>query len=167
MTGNNWFRNLANMAQGMVAAIFVLVASATASNPAVINPFADVIGKWSGSGLMTYDDGSKERIACTAEHTGNATQLNLVIRCAGGDRDIRMTARLSSNAGRLLGWWDEKYFSAAGAINGVATANKISFTVSGNVNGEMIVTYSKNRQRIAISARNVPLRTLTIDMKRR
>jgi len=158
---------LADMAYGVVAAVFIVLASAMGSDAAVDNPFSLVVGKWSGTGLMSFDDGTKERIACEADHSGNARQLRLVIRCASGERDIRMTAHLSSNAGNLLGFWEEKFYHVAGAINGVATENKISFTVSGNVNGSMIVTYSKTRQRIVITAKGVPLRALTINMRRR
>src|SRR5690606_4158694 len=118
------------------------------------NPFEQVIGKWKGNGLMTMSDGTRERIACDAEHSGNAMQLRLVIHCASGERDIRMTARMSSNSGRLLGFWEEKYFNAAGAISGVASENKLNFTVSGNVNGKMVVNYSRNRQKISITAKD-------------
>ncbi|GIL01123.1 MAG: hypothetical protein BroJett030_10220 [Alphaproteobacteria bacterium] len=149
---------------GLAMAALLPAGPATA---VTINPFASIIGKWAGSGIMTMRDGTRERIACEAEHSGNALQLRLVIRCLSGERDIRMVARLSSNAGRLLGFWEEKYFSAAGAISGIATENKISFTVSGNVNGAMEVAYSKTRQQVSIRTRDVPLKSLEIDMKRR
>jgi hypothetical protein len=156
------------MARGfLLAATLSTAGGAAASAAAALNPFADVIGKWSGSGLMVLEGDVKERIACDAEHSGNALQLRLVIRCLSGERDIRMLAHLSSNAGRLTGYWEEKYFHALGAINGVATENRISFSVSGNVMGEMVVAYSKTRQKITITAKDVPLRSITIDMKRR
>ncbi len=116
---------------------------------------------------MTIED-NKEHIACDADHSGNASQLRLIINCVSGPRDIRMVAHLSSNDGRLLGYWEEtKYLHLAGAISGVASPNKISFKVSGIVNVTMVVSYSKTRQRIAITAKDVPLQSLTIDMRRR
>ena len=150
------------------AAIAAAILSASAATAAAaVNPFALLIGKWSGNGIMTMNDGTRDRIVCDAEHSGNAMQLRLIIHCVSGERDIRMKATLSSNAGRLLGFWEEKYFNAAGAITGIATENKISFTVSGNVNGKMIVSYSKTRQKISIVTKDVPLSSLQIDMKRR
>ena len=148
-------------------ALAAAVTLSTAAGAAPGNPFALVIGKWSGNGVMAMSDGSRERIACTAEHTGNAAQLNLVIRCKSGERDIRMTARLSANNDRLMGFWEEKYFLAAGAITGTVDDNKLNFSVSGNVNGEMTVTFSRTRQQVLISARDVPLKSLSIDMRRR
>lgn len=160
-------RGVAAAAIKAIAAAIVLAASALHSHAATVNPFELVIGKWKGSGVMTMSDGTKERIACDADHSGNSLQLRLVIHCVSGERDIRMLARLSSNSGRLLGFWEEKYFSAAGAISGIATENKISFTVSGNVNGNMVVNYSRTRQHVTITAKNVPLRSMDINMKRR
>ncbi|MCB1463674.1 MAG: hypothetical protein KDJ90_14905 [Nitratireductor sp.] len=151
-----------------VLGLSILALFATASYAApVINPFAPLIGKWGGSGIMTMDDGSRERIACDADYSGNAIQLRLSIRCKSGERDIRMSARLSSNAGRLLGFWEESYFKAAGAIAGVASDTKLDFTVSGNVAGKMIVNYSRSRQSVLITTQAVPLRSLKIDLKRR
>lgn len=164
---HNSERGIAAAAIRAVAAAIVLAASALHSHAATVNPFELVIGKWKGNGVMTMSDGTKERIACDADHSGNSVQLRLVIHCVSGERDIRMLARLSSNAGRLLGFWEEKYFKAAGAITGIATENKISFTISGNVNGKMIVTYTKNRQNIDITTRDVTLQSLEISMRRR
>ncbi|MCG6858665.1 MAG: hypothetical protein LJE67_11440 [Salaquimonas sp.] len=147
-------------------AIVALSAAGSAAEP-TINPFSQLIGKWGGGGIMTMDDGTKERIACDADYSGNSIQLRLSIRCKSGERDIRMSARLSSNAGHLLGFWEEKYFNAAGSIAGVATANKLDFTVSGNVNGKMLVNYSRARQNVSITTKAVPLRSLKIDLKRR
>ena len=152
--------------KAIVAAVILSTSAAMAEADAT-EPFALLIGKWKGGGIMAMSDGTRERIVCDAEHSGTALQLRLIIHCVSGERDIRMQANMSSNAGRLLGFWEEKYFNAAGAITGVATGNKISFTVSGNVNGKMIVDYSKNRQKISITTKNVPLSSLKIDMKRR
>lgn len=153
------------------AAAAVLVMLATPSTGAhaqpKINPFEELIGKWRGNGLMTMEDGTRERIACDADYSGNAIQLRLSIRCRSGERDIRLQARLSSNAGKLLGFWEEKYFKAAGAIAGVSSERRLDFTVSGNVNGKMVVDYSDRRQNVLITAQAVPLRSLKIDMKRR
>jgi hypothetical protein len=149
------------------AILLVCTVSAGTADAITVNPFSAVIGKWSGSGLMTMRDGTRERIACDAEHTGNSLQLRLVIHCPAGERDIRLVARLSSNNGRLLGFWEEKYFNAAGAISGVASENEIKFNVSGNVNGTMLVTYTKNTQQVVITTQQVPLASLKIDMTRR
>ena len=151
----------------LIASLFVLVLSSGVAAAVVINPFAPLIGKWGGNGIMTLEGGKRERIICDFEYTGNSIQLRLVIRCNSGERNIRMTARLSSNAGHLLGFWEEKYFSAAGAITGTATENKIDFTVSGNVNGKMIVNYAKNSQKVLITTQNVAFKSLNITMRRR
>lgn len=158
---------LAIFSRLVLLAGLITLAAAPASAAPSVNPFEQLIGKWRGGGIMTMDDGSRERIACDADYSGNSLQLRLSIRCRSGERDIRMSARLSSNAGRLLGFWEEKYFKAAGSIAGKASDNRLDFTVSGNVNGKMIVDYSRARQSVKISTQAVPLRSLDIDLRRR
>lgn len=129
--------------------------------------FADIRGKWGGSGTMTLKDGEKQRLACTSQYGGSATQLSLVINCKSSSNRIIMNASLSANAGKLLGTWEEKTYSAIGTISGIASKNKIRFYIGGNVLGTMTVKYSKRTQDVTIKASNVSLQDVKIRMTRR
>ena len=116
---------------------------------------------------MTLEGGRKERLKCDATYSGGASQLTLSINCRGGDNEVKMQAKLSANQGRLLGIWEEKVNRVAGSISGVASKNRINFSIMGVVTGTMNVTYSKTRQKVDITARGVPLQTVSMNMTRR
>jgi hypothetical protein len=153
------------------AVVFVSCAAISFSagpGSAAVNPFALLVGKWGGNGMMTLEGSRKVRLACDATYSGGAAQLTLAINCKGGDDyRVEMRARLSSNAGRLLGVWEERYFNVAGSISGTASENRISFRVIGAVQGTMDVNYSKSRQTVSITAKGVPLQAVTMNLTRR
>jgi hypothetical protein len=154
----------------LAAMVFFSAALASSAGPgsAAINPFALLVGKWGGNGMMTLEGSRKVRLACDATYSGGAAQLTLAINCKGGDDyRVEMRARLSSNAGRLLGVWEERFFNVAGSISGTATENRISFRVIGAVQGTMDVSYSKSRQTVNITAKGVPLQAVTMNLTRR
>jgi len=129
--------------------------------------FTEIRGKWGGNGTLTLRDGTKERLACSSQYGGSATQLSLIISCRSKVNPITMNAKLSANSGKLLGTWEEKTYKAIGTISGVATENKIKFYIGGNVLGTMTVKYSKRTQDVTIKASNVSLQDVRIRMTRR
>jgi hypothetical protein len=151
---------------GHLAAIVALLAVGAPAH-AEVNPFQTLLGKWGGSGMMTMDDGRKERLRCDATYSGNSAQLRLAINCASDVRKIILQARLSSNAGNMMGMWEEKTFNALGTIAGKASDKDLDFTIAGNVMGRMTVRYTRSRQEIAITAQAIPLKTVTMSLTRR
>jgi hypothetical protein len=131
------------------------------------NPFELLVGKWGGNGMMTLEGGRKQRLTCDANYSGGASQLTLAINCRGGENRVRLAARLSVNAGRLLGIWEEKEYRVAGTISGVASKNRVNFNIVGVVQGTMNVAYSKARQKVEITAKGIPLQTVSMTMTRR
>lgn len=129
--------------------------------------FASLRGKWGGSGTMLLKGGEKERLNCTADYSGSASQLRLAINCKSNFNKITMKARLSSNAGHLLGVWEEETYRAIGSIAGIATPSKITFYITGNVFGTMTVRYTKSRQEVSIKTQKISLRDVSITLRRR
>ncbi|MCU0790067.1 MAG: hypothetical protein MUE79_03285 [Nitratireductor sp.] len=154
------------MRMAPVAALLLLL-PAGGAGAATENPFELLVGKWGGNGLMTLEGGRKQRLTCDANYSGGASQLTMVINCRGGDKEVKLQARLSVNAGRLLGIWEEKVNGVAGTISGTATKNRVTFNIIGVVQGTMSVSYSKARQKVEITARGIPLQTVSLNMSRR
>lgn len=149
------------------AATGICLAQPSAAKAATENPFELLVGKWGGKGIMTLEGGRKQRLTCDANYSGGASQLTMAINCRGGENEVKLQAKLSVNAGRLLGIWEEKVNRVAGSISGIATKNRVSFTIVGVVQGTMIVAYSKARQKVEITARGIPLQTVSMTMTRR
>ncbi len=131
------------------------------------DPFAVLRGKWGGGGKMVLNDGTIDRLNCNAQYTGSSSQLILAINCTSSSNKIKMKARLSSNAGRLLGVWEEDTYKALGTISGKMTEDRITFFIGGNVIGNMVVRYTKRRQNIAIKTKGIALQNVTMTLRRR
>ncbi|MCB1451920.1 MAG: hypothetical protein KDJ67_17695 [Nitratireductor sp.] len=150
----------------MVIASVALISAIAPASAAGDDPFDVIRGKWRGSGTMSFTDGTKQRIACSAQYTGTASQLGLVIACKSSISEITLSARLSANGGNLLGTWEEKTYKAIGSVSGRATESRIRFYIGGYVLGTMTVNYNKSRQQVVIATKGIPLKDLTIAMKR-
>src|SRR5262245_19718142 len=94
----------------MIAAAALFVASFSVSATfAQSGPFAGMAGNWSGSGAVTLDDGSTERIRCRATYGvgagGNA--LNLTLICASDAYKFDLRSEVAATGGTLSGTWSE------------------------------------------------------------
>lgn len=129
--------------------------------------FADLRGKWQGTGTMSFRDGDKARIACRADYTGAASQLILSIDCTSKLSDVHMTARISANNRNLHGTWRERHYGAIGSITGQIDDKTIRFSIGGNIFGKMTVRYSKSRQTVRVTTAGISLEEMSVSLRRR
>lgn len=126
-----------------------------------------LLGSWGGSGTMKLQDGSSERIGCTGYYTGGGSQLSMVIRCTNDNQKIEIRSKLSVNANKLSGNWEEVTYNATGQINGKISGNKIKFSIQGAVSGTMSVKFSKYSQKINIETNNIGMSSVDITLRRK
>lgn len=151
-------------------AVILLFTSLSAAVPAHAQEkdlFIQLRGNWGGGGIMHLSEGRKSRITCDAKYSGTATQLVIAIHCKSDFQDIDLRARLSKNMGRLSGTWEEKSYSAIGAITGAAQPSRLNFMIGGGVAGRMTVNYSSRKQQVTIQTAGIPLEKIEINMSRR
>src|SRR3954454_2629409 len=83
-------------------------------------PFAGMAGVWSGSGTITLDDGSSERIRCRATYAvglgGNG--LNLSLTCASDSYRFNLASNVVARGGSLSGTWSESSRNVSGNLDG-------------------------------------------------
>lgn len=147
-------------------AVPLMAAMPGPSGAAGEDPFELIRGKWAGTGVMSFTDGTSERIVCNSQYSGTASQLGLFIGCKSNISAIALSAKLSANAGNLLGTWEEKTYKAIGSVSGKATENRIQFYIGGNVLGSMTVNYNKTTQQVTIKTTGISLKDMTITMRR-
>lgn len=126
-----------------------------------------LLGSWGGSGVLKLESGKSERIRCNGYYTGGGSQLGMVIRCTSKDQKIEMRSKLSLNADRISGNWEERTYNAEGQINGRITSTKMNMSISGSITGTMNVQYSRTRQNVSIRTNNVGLQKVDIVLTRR
>lgn len=148
---------------------FLIVAAQGGQQPAVAaNPLNKLIGSWGGSGSFKLSDGRTERIRCNAYYTGGGSQLRMAVRCRGGENKIEIRSRLSHNAGRLSGSWEERTYNAEGTASGTVSGQTLRLNISGGgLFGSMRVSFSRTRQTISVSVRGVGLKSVRVTLRRR
>lgn len=149
------------------SAAAIAVALAMATTPAAAqSPFPALAGAWSGGGQVKLVDGKTESIRCKANYTTTESGLGLTLRCASASNKIEMHATLSNQGGDVSGRWEERTFSATGDISGRATASKLNLTISGGVNGSMLVSIGSSAHSVNISTDNPTLKGVSINLQR-
>jgi len=83
-------------------------------------PFAGMAGVWSGSGTVTLDDGSTERIRCRATYAVGAggNGLNQSLTCASDSYRFNLSSNVMARGGALSGTWSESSRNISGNLEG-------------------------------------------------
>ena len=131
------------------------------------SPLNTLMGSWGGSGSFQLSDGRQERIKCNAYYTGGGSQLRMVVRCQGGENKIEIRSRLSHNAGRLSGTWEERTYHAEGTASGSVSGQSLNLSIKGGVSASMRVSFSRSRQTISVSVSGGQLTSVNITLSRR
>lgn len=154
----------------MAHTALLLAAWGTASiaNAAPQDAVATLVGSWSGSGRISYTDGSSEGIRCTAYYTGGGSTLKLAIQCKSDKNPIHLRSQLRISGSRASGDWEERTFNASGTASGTISANSLSLSVSGGgFTGSMGVSISKSSHTVTITTQGIPMTRATMNFSRR
>ncbi len=102
-----------------VAALLIASVWGSASY-AQSGPFAGMAGNWSGSGTVTLDDGSTERIRCRASYAvgagGNGLQQTLT--CASDSYKFNLSSNIMAQGAAISGTWSESSRNINGNLEG-------------------------------------------------
>lgn len=138
------------------AALFAAVGlSSAAYAQAPSAPFAGMAGVWSGSGMISFEDGSKERIRCKATYavSGDGTGLNQSLLCASDSYKFELKSDVKAKGGELSGNWAETTRGVTGSLQGRASAGKFNVDVSSPAfNAKLILTTTGNKQQVSITS---------------
>jgi hypothetical protein len=122
------------MNSGKFAALAVtasLLAFAMPPAGAADGPLSHFAGTWSGSGKITVQNGSSERIRCRSSNSASGNGLALTLRCASDSYKFELASDItSSEGGNISGSWNETTRGVMGSLSGKATANNISATAN-------------------------------------
>jgi hypothetical protein len=137
------------------AAATLLAASASGSaSYAQSAPFSGMAGVWSGSGTVTLDDGSSEKIRCRATYAvgDNGNGLNQSLVCASDSYKFDLRSDLIANQGALTGTWSETSRNINGILQGSARAGnfRVLATAPG-FSADITLTTRGNSQSVSIA----------------
>jgi hypothetical protein len=137
------------------AAFAAVLGLSSAAAQAQSAPFAGMAGVWSGTGSISLEDGSKERIRCKATYavSNDGNGLNQSLLCASDSYKFELKSDVKSKGGELSGSWAETTRGVTGSLQGQASAGKFNVDVSSPAfSAKLILTTTGNKQQVSISS---------------
>lgn len=139
-----------------VVTLFVAALSGSASY-AQSGPFAGMAGVWAGSGTVTLDDGSTERIRCreTAAVGDGGNGLNLSLVCASDSYKFDLSGNVISDRGALSGYWSEASRNVNGSLQGRGGSGNFQvLATAAGFAAQLSLTTRGNRQSVVITSQS-------------
>src|SRR5262245_7937522 len=155
---------MTKLSSWLVAGLLMLAGSVPA---AAVSPIEDLNGYWSGNGFVVLANGNTERVKCSVIYkvTDGGAQIRQTMRCASADYRIDALADLRVKGEKVSGRWEEKTYSATGAVSGKFSENSFVLSIQGaNFSAAMNVSLSDCKQNISISPQGLDVTRISIGL---
>ena len=131
-------------------------------------PFADFEGAWSGTGSVAHQDGTMERLRCSAEYAPRGeNMLSQRLRCKSDSTNFDLVNTIQNDGGRLFGEWLETSRNARGNISGRLGRGTMQGTAQGpGFAASIAVAVRNGKQTVSIRAQGGDINTVTIALAR-
>jgi hypothetical protein len=132
-------------------------------------PFAHFTGSWSGSGTITVQDGSRERIRCRGNYKASegGASMNLSLRCASDSYKFELASDIAYDGGNISGSWNETTRQVYGQLAGRMTSNRIQATASSvGFNATLSISTRGNSQSVSIKSPGSEISEVAISLAR-
>jgi len=109
-------------------------------------------GTWSGSGTVTLEDGSAERIRCRAHYAVSGPRMNMTLLCASESYKFDLQGSVAAEGGgAIAGSWSESSRGINGSLQGRGGNGNFQVVASAQgFNAQISLTTRGNRQSIVI-----------------
>jgi hypothetical protein len=112
-------------------------------------PFGPLAGNWAGGGVITLDDGSKERIRCRAGYAVAGPTMTMTLTCASDAYKFSLSANVVDQGGAVSGTWSEATRAVSGTLQGRGGAGSFEVVASGpGFNANISLRTAGNKQSI-------------------
>lgn len=141
---------------GMTAGAAFCIAAAiplVEANAVTASPFASLVGRWSGAGMIGYKASPPEKIKCRATYVTSDAQneLKQTIRCATAGGNVEIVSNVKEASGKLSGHWKETIRNFEGDLTGDVTPKGFRVVVkSADVTANMDIIVNGNMQAVEI-----------------
>ena len=139
----------------MAAAVLFAGSVFAAPAQAQSGPFAGMAGNWAGGGVVTLDDGSKERIRCRASYRVAGSNMAMTLTCASDAYKFQLSADVADQGGAVSGTWSEATRNVSGTLQGRGGGGSFQVVASAaGFNANISLHTAGNKQSISMSADN-------------
>jgi hypothetical protein len=144
---------------GLLAAATLFIGGTAAVAQLKTVKIDEFSGYWSGTGTVTWTNGSTEQLKCVATYRPGADQVRQNLRCASQGYSISASVDLKFAGSAVTGTWEEKTYSANGAITG--TVNDKGFVLA---IVDMTVDHTTCKQAIDIDPKGMDVAKIKIGL---
>jgi hypothetical protein len=110
-------------------------------------------GNWAGGGVVTLDDGSKERIRCRASYQVAGASMTMTLTCASDAYRFQLSANVVDQGGTVTGTWSEASRGVAGTLQGRGGGGSFQVVAAtAGFNSNISLRTAGNKQSISMSA---------------
>ncbi len=139
----------------MAAAVLFAGSLFGATAQAQSGPFAGMAGNWAGGGIVTLDDGSKERIRCRASYHVGGPNMTMTLTCASDSYKFQLSANVVDEHGVVSGTWSEASRAVSGTLQGRGGGGNFQVVASAaGFNANISLRTAGNKQSISMAADN-------------
>jgi len=152
---------------GLIVAGVAGAAMTAAGAAAAAGPFDGLPGKWAGTGVVTYSDGTKERLQCSVKYEQtDPNSVTQAVACTSDSYNFRINAFYKSNANGLVGHWSETVLQVSGSLTGTVSDGhiignlrgpafqaRVNVDTKGNQQTVTVVTAEQHISQVAIQVR--------------
>ena len=136
---------------------------------AAIRPFKFLAGIWSGTGLITMQDGARDRIRCRGTYAvhGGGDNVLLELRCASDSYKFELSSDITQSGGHLRGNWSENTRHIGGTVSGRATSSSIQARAESDIFTALLaVNTHGDRQTVSIQSPGSEMSEVSISLTR-
>ncbi len=149
---------------GLWCVAAVALASAAAAQVRIVK-LDEFSGYWSGIGSVTWNNGSTEQLKCVATYRPGPDQVRQNLRCASQGYSISAAVELKVSGDVVTGTWEEKTYSANGAITGKVNDKGFVLSIIGpTFSADMTVDHTTCKQAIEIDPKGVDVTKIKIGL---
>ncbi len=136
-------------------------------------PFAGMDGSWAGSGTVSLDSGTKERMNCTAQYLvkDNDNNLQQHLNCTSPSYNFKVNTYVDHQGGSLSGYWEELQNNVRGSVAGSARGSSVRVVLRGSAFSATLnlVTHGNSQSVTIIPGRdtNTQVQRVAISMRKR
>lgn len=149
------------------ATLAMLVASAGPS--AAAGPFEQFEGNWTGTGTVSVENGTHERLRCRAHYDigGGGTTLQQNLTCASDSYKFNVVSNVRAEGSDISGSWSETSRNANGRISGHIGPTQISANVAGvGFSARIGIAARGGRQSVTISPTGTDITNVSVTMSK-
>ena len=138
------------MAISCVLALMLASAAGSQAALAESGPFADLQGRWSGTGTIREEGASTERIRCSADYRPLGTtghEIDLGLRCNSDSYNFDLSGQFRADASnQIAGNWTERSRGVGGTVIGNARGNRLQIHVESSAFAATLYMVTRGRQ---------------------